>query len=73
MKTIEELVINWQTIKLTMLAHLHTKWDDSNQKTIEIFMQALDRDLLNVDEMQRDKVWINYKILENYVNEVYTK
>lgn len=56
-----------------MLAHLHTKWDDSNQKTIEIFMQALDRDLLNVDEMQRDKVWINYKILENYVNEVYTK
>lgn len=36
-------------------------------------MQALDRDILNVDELQRDKVWINYKILENYVNEVYTK
>lgn len=56
-----------------ILANLHTRWDEANQRTIEIFIEALDRDIATSEEMQRDKVWINYKILENYVNELYTK
>jgi hypothetical protein len=72
-RTLDELIVKWQGIKLMILANLHTRWDESNQRTIEIFIEALDRDLVTSEDMQRDKVWINYKILENYVNELYTK
>jgi hypothetical protein len=71
--SLETLIVKWPSIKFMILANLHTRWDESNQRTIEIFIEALDRDLLTSEDLQRDKIWINYKILENYVNELYTK
>ena len=47
--------------------------DESNKRTVEIFVEGIERDIFNFEEFQKDKIWINYKILENYVNDLYVK
>ena len=47
--------------------------DEANLRTVEIFMEGLERDLADFEEFQKDKIWINYNILESYVNDLYVK
>ena len=71
-KSLPDLLNNWKAIQAQIVERLDSIWDENNQKIVEIFFSSLERDIVNYDEMQKDKIWINYKILENYVNEVYT-
>lgn len=73
MKTLESLIGEWKNIKVMIYELLHTRCDESDRRIVEIFIETLDRDLINNEKLKRDKVWIMYKILESYVNELYTK
>jgi predicted secreted Zn-dependent protease len=48
-------------------------WDEKSQRTVEIFMDNLERDIFNSEEHHENKIWINYKILEKLVNDLFSR
>jgi len=72
-RSVDELRMNWNPIRATIYERIDERCDEQNLRTIEIFMQSIERDVLHFEEVNKDKIWINYKILENYVNDLYVK